>query len=65
MTAVTATEAPPAPDERRARRRAREITGQAGWAVLGWVAGIAFFLPVLWMVIRVYRKPWRGCGCIA
>jgi sorbitol/mannitol transport system permease protein len=54
MTAVTATEAP-ARTSRRARNRARELTGKTGWTVLGWVVGIAFFLPVLWMVITAFK----------
>jgi sorbitol/mannitol transport system permease protein len=54
MTAVTATEAP-ARSSRRARNRARELTGKTGWTVLGWVVGIAFFLPVLWMVITAFK----------
>jgi sorbitol/mannitol transport system permease protein len=52
MTAVTAARAP----ARTGRRnRARELTGKAGWTVLGWVVGIAFFLPVLWMVITAFK----------
>jgi sorbitol/mannitol transport system permease protein len=52
MTAVTATEAP----ARTGRRnRARELTGKTGWTVLGWVVGIVFFLPVLWMVITAFK----------
>ncbi len=54
MTAVTAAEAP-ARTSRRARNRARELTGKTGWTVLGWVVGIAFFLPVLWMVITAFK----------
>jgi polyol transport system permease protein len=54
MTAITATEAP-ARTSRRARNRARELTGKTGWTVLGWVVGIAFFLPVLWMVITAFK----------
>jgi sorbitol/mannitol transport system permease protein len=54
MTAVTAAGAP-ARTSRRARNRARELTGKAGWTVLGWVVGIAFFLPVLWMVITAFK----------
>jgi sorbitol/mannitol transport system permease protein len=54
MTAVTATEAP-ARTSRRARNRARELTGKTGWTVLGWVVAIAFFLPVLWMVITAFK----------
>jgi sorbitol/mannitol transport system permease protein len=52
--AVTAAEAP-ARTSRRARNRARELTGKTGWTVLGWVVGIAFFLPVLWMVITAFK----------
>ena len=57
MTAITAAGAPSPPPvtDRRARRRARELTGQAGWTVLGWVIGIAFFIPVLWMVITAFK----------
>ncbi len=28
---------------------------KAGWTALGWVVGIAFFLPVLWMVITAFK----------
>jgi sorbitol/mannitol transport system permease protein len=58
VTAIAATDAPasPAPGVgRRARRRAREISGLAGWTVLGWVVGIGFFIPVLWMVITAFK----------
>jgi sorbitol/mannitol transport system permease protein len=54
MTAITATEAP-SRTSRRARNRARELTGKTGWTVLGWVVGIAFFLPVLWMVLTAFK----------
>jgi sorbitol/mannitol transport system permease protein len=37
------------------RRRLRETSGQMGWAVLAWVVGIAFFLPVLWMAITAFK----------
>ena len=53
MTAVTAADAPPQAPRRS--RRARELTGQAGWTVLGWVVGIAFFIPVLWMVLTAFK----------
>jgi len=43
------------PDGRRRNRRAREISGQAGWTVLGWVVGIGFFIPVLWMVVTAFK----------
>jgi len=52
VTAVTAAEAPAA---RKRKRRAREISGLAGWTVLGWVVGIGFFIPVLWMVITAFK----------
>lgn len=55
MTAV------PAPTTRHARvrepgsQRLREITTQTGWTVLAWVVAIAFFLPVLWMIITAFK----------
>jgi len=54
MTAITATQAP-SRTSRFAKNRARELTGKTGWTVLGWVVGIAFFLPVLWMVITAFK----------
>jgi sorbitol/mannitol transport system permease protein len=36
-------------------RRFREVSGQVGWTVLGWVVAIAFFLPVLWMVLTAFK----------
>ena len=54
MTAIAATDAP-SRTSRRARNRARELTGKTGWTVLGWVVGIAFFLPVLWMVLTAFK----------
>src|SRR5215472_11629016 len=35
--------------------RLREWSGHVGWAVLAWVVAIAFFLPVLWMVITAFK----------
>src|SRR5689334_3250927 len=46
MTAVTARPGP---------RSRRDLPKQAGWAVLAWVVAIAFFLPVLWMVITAFK----------
>jgi sorbitol/mannitol transport system permease protein len=46
MTAVSAPAQP---------RRLREMPGQVGWAVLAWVVGLGFFLPVLWMVITAFK----------
>src|SRR6202453_2850027 len=36
-------------------RRFRQMSGQVGWGVVAWVVGIAFFLPVLWMVITAFK----------
>jgi sorbitol/mannitol transport system permease protein len=56
VTAITAADAPTeAPSGPRRSRRAREISGLAGWTVLGWVVGIGFFIPVLWMVITAFK----------
>ena len=60
MTAVTATGAPapapvPVPAAPKRSRRAREMSSLAGWTVLGWVVGIGFFIPVLWMVITAFK----------
>ena len=56
MTAITATHAPAsAPPAPRRGRRAREMSRMAGWTVLGWVVGIGFFIPVLWMVITAFK----------
>ena len=33
----------------------REMSGNIGWGIIAWVAGIAFFLPVLWMVITAFK----------
>jgi sorbitol/mannitol transport system permease protein len=36
-------------------RQARDLPKRAGWAVVAWVVAIAFFLPVLWMVITAFK----------
>src|SRR5260221_9406498 len=36
-------------------RRLREMWGKVGWGIVAWVVGIAFFLPVLWMVITAFK----------
>jgi len=46
MTAITV---------RRGPRRLRELPGKIGWAVLAWAVAIAFFIPVLWMVITAFK----------
>jgi sorbitol/mannitol transport system permease protein len=33
----------------------REMSGSIGWGVVAWVVGIAFFLPVLWMVLTAFK----------
>src|SRR6266851_374190 len=49
MTAVPVRAREPGP------QRFREMAGNVGWGLLAWVAGIAFFLPVLWMVITAFK----------
>jgi sorbitol/mannitol transport system permease protein len=49
MTAI------PLRDHEPTALRARRMTGQVGWAVLAWVVAIAFFLPVLWMVLTAFK----------
>jgi sorbitol/mannitol transport system permease protein len=36
-------------------QRFREMSNTVGWGVVAWVLGIAFFLPVLWMVITAFK----------
>ncbi len=36
-------------------QRFREMSGTVGWGIVAWVVGIAFFLPVLWMVITAFK----------
>ena len=55
MTAFTDTPSPAAVQAPRRGRRAREMSRLAGWTVLGWVVGIGFFIPVLWMVITAFK----------
>jgi sorbitol/mannitol transport system permease protein len=45
----------PASDGRPGGQRFREMSGQIGWGIIAWVAGIAFFLPVLWMVLTAFK----------
>ena len=49
MTAVPARDREPGP------QRFRELSGQVGWGIFTWVVGIAFFLPVLWMLITAFK----------
>jgi sorbitol/mannitol transport system permease protein len=36
-------------------QRVRAMSSTVGWGVVAWVVGIAFFLPVLWMVITAFK----------
>jgi sorbitol/mannitol transport system permease protein len=36
-------------------QRVRQMSNTVGWGVVAWVVGIAFFLPVLWMVITAFK----------
>jgi sorbitol/mannitol transport system permease protein len=36
-------------------QRIREWSGNVGWGVLAWVVAIAFFTPVLWMVLTAFK----------
>ena len=49
MTAVPVRTREPGP------QRIREMATNVGWGLLAWVVGIAFFLPVLWMVITAFK----------
>jgi sorbitol/mannitol transport system permease protein len=49
MTAVPVRAREPGP------QRLREMAGKVGWGIVAWVVGIAFFLPVLWMVITAFK----------
>ena len=49
MTAVPVRDREPGP------QRFREMAGNVGWGILAWVVGIAFFLPVLWMIITAFK----------
>jgi sorbitol/mannitol transport system permease protein len=49
---MTATALRPGP---RKPPRLRGISGRVGWGIVAWVVAIAFFLPVLWMVITAFK----------
>lgn len=40
---------------RPARRRKRRRSNSTTWGIVGWVAGILFFFPVLWMVLTSFK----------
>jgi sorbitol/mannitol transport system permease protein len=52
---MTAVAARPVRDREPGPQRFREMSGKVGWGILAWVVGIAFFLPVLWMVITAFK----------
>jgi polyol transport system permease protein len=39
----------------RGEQRLRQWSGRVGWALVAWVVAIAFFIPVLWMVITAFK----------
>ena len=45
----------PARSRQPGGQRVREMSSQVGWGIFTWVVGIAFFLPVLWMVITAFK----------
>jgi sorbitol/mannitol transport system permease protein len=49
MSAVAARTRMPGP------QRFRQMSSTVGWGIVAWVVGIAFFLPVLWMVITAFK----------
>jgi sorbitol/mannitol transport system permease protein len=49
MSAVSVRATAPLP------QKVRKVSGQVGWTLLAWVVAIAFFLPVLWMVITAFK----------
>jgi sorbitol/mannitol transport system permease protein len=51
MTAV----ARPAARPRSRSRQVRRWSGPVAWTVVVWIAALAFFLPVLWMVLTAFK----------
>jgi len=52
---MTALPLRPGHSGRPRQQRLREMSGRAGWGIVAWVVAIAFFLPVLWMVITAFK----------
>ena len=48
---ATQTVEPPEYTGKRAKRRNNSLT----WGIVGWVVGIVFFFPILWMVITSFK----------
>jgi sorbitol/mannitol transport system permease protein len=55
MSATALRPAAGKPRPPRPPRRLREMSGRVGWGIVAWVLAIAFFLPVLWMVITAFK----------
>jgi sorbitol/mannitol transport system permease protein len=53
MTAITRHRHRPAP--RPLPRQVKQWSPRIAWTVLVWIAAIAFFLPVLWMVLTAFK----------
>ncbi|MFY9933793.1 MAG: carbohydrate ABC transporter permease [Streptosporangiaceae bacterium] len=54
-TASGAVRPAPVPSSKPAGLRFREMSRSVGWGVVAWVVGLAFFLPVLWMVLTAFK----------
>ena len=52
---MTAVPARPVKDREPGPQKLRELSGKMGWGIFTWVVGIAFFLPVLWMIITAFK----------
>jgi sorbitol/mannitol transport system permease protein len=52
---MTAAPARLARDREPAAQKLRDLSGKIGWGVVAWVVGIAFFVPVLWMIITAFK----------
>jgi sorbitol/mannitol transport system permease protein len=54
-TDVTAAPVAPAAPEQYTGKRAKRRNNSLTWGIVGWVVGIVFFFPVLWMVITSFK----------
>jgi polyol transport system permease protein len=54
-TDVTAAPVAPAAPQQYTGKRAKRRNNSLPWGIVGWVAGIIFFFPVLWMVITSFK----------
>jgi sorbitol/mannitol transport system permease protein len=55
MTAITRTRTGPRPPRRPPSHYLRRWSGPVAWTAVVWIAAIAFFLPVLWMVLTAFK----------